>query len=229
MIQETYDAAGVLQAQQSAPFAQTFVVRRATGARWLNVRCCRPGRELTPPGIVASGRGPSDAQFRRGHLRPRDPRLDLGERRVPRGRGVVAERREAAVVGRAEAAGSMKRAASSTRSRTSSGVSIRGSSGSVTPTNMRRSPTACWPRIPSTRSRSCSLESWTIERVHVQAEEAGQQGRVVDVGAVGRVLVAAGAGVDAHLRPLVLREPAEDPVVQVDEGVQQAAGRIELE
>jgi Na+-translocating ferredoxin:NAD+ oxidoreductase RnfD subunit len=37
VIQETYDAAGVLQSQQSAPFAQTFVLRRATGGRWLNV------------------------------------------------------------------------------------------------------------------------------------------------------------------------------------------------
>ncbi len=37
VVQETYDAAGVLQSQRSAPFAQTFVVRRATGGRWLNV------------------------------------------------------------------------------------------------------------------------------------------------------------------------------------------------
>lgn len=37
VVQETYDAAGVLQGQQSSPFAQTFVVRRATGGRWLNV------------------------------------------------------------------------------------------------------------------------------------------------------------------------------------------------
>ena len=37
MIQETYDAAGSLQARQSSPFALTFAMRRATGARWLNV------------------------------------------------------------------------------------------------------------------------------------------------------------------------------------------------
>ena len=37
MTQETYDAAGALQAQQTSPLAQTFVMRRATGARWLNV------------------------------------------------------------------------------------------------------------------------------------------------------------------------------------------------
>ncbi len=34
---ETYDAAGALQSRTSAPFAQTFAVRRATGGRWLNV------------------------------------------------------------------------------------------------------------------------------------------------------------------------------------------------
>jgi hypothetical protein len=37
MIQETYDAAGNLLSRQSSPFAQTFAMRRATGARWLNV------------------------------------------------------------------------------------------------------------------------------------------------------------------------------------------------
>jgi hypothetical protein len=34
---ETYDAAGALLSRESVPFAQTFAVRRATGARWLNV------------------------------------------------------------------------------------------------------------------------------------------------------------------------------------------------
>ena len=34
---ETYDAAGHLRSRVSSPFSTTFVVRRATGARWLNV------------------------------------------------------------------------------------------------------------------------------------------------------------------------------------------------
>ncbi|MGB8860917.1 MAG: hypothetical protein WCC60_16775 [Ilumatobacteraceae bacterium] len=34
---ETYDAAGHLQSHTSSPLAATFVLRRATGARWLNV------------------------------------------------------------------------------------------------------------------------------------------------------------------------------------------------
>ncbi len=37
MTQETYDAAGDIQARQSSPFALTFVMRQATGARWLTV------------------------------------------------------------------------------------------------------------------------------------------------------------------------------------------------
>jgi Na+-translocating ferredoxin:NAD+ oxidoreductase RnfD subunit len=34
---ETYDLSGKLVSSQSSPFAQTFAIRRATGARWLNV------------------------------------------------------------------------------------------------------------------------------------------------------------------------------------------------
>jgi hypothetical protein len=34
---DTYDASGRLQSSDSSPFATTFVLRRATGARWLNV------------------------------------------------------------------------------------------------------------------------------------------------------------------------------------------------
>ncbi|HEX7472624.1 MAG TPA: hypothetical protein VF323_06050 [Candidatus Limnocylindrales bacterium] len=37
VIEETYDAAGHLQGQRTSPFALTFVMRRATGGRWLNV------------------------------------------------------------------------------------------------------------------------------------------------------------------------------------------------
>ena len=36
-VEETYDAAGALQSQTTSPFEQTFVMRRATGDRWLNV------------------------------------------------------------------------------------------------------------------------------------------------------------------------------------------------
>ena len=37
MVEETYDGGGKLTSRDSKPFALTFVVRRATGARWLNV------------------------------------------------------------------------------------------------------------------------------------------------------------------------------------------------
>ncbi len=39
---ETYDAAGHLQTRVSSPFAKTFAMRRATGARWLNVAVLPP-------------------------------------------------------------------------------------------------------------------------------------------------------------------------------------------
>jgi hypothetical protein len=54
---------------------------------------------------------------------PSTPRTDLREGGVARGRHVVAERREAAVVGGAQCATGMNSAASSTRSRTCSAVS----------------------------------------------------------------------------------------------------------
>jgi hypothetical protein len=43
MTEETYDAVGSLEAQRSSTFALTFVMRRATGARWLNVAVLPPG------------------------------------------------------------------------------------------------------------------------------------------------------------------------------------------
>ena len=40
---ETYDAAGALEASAASPFATTFVMRRATGDRWLTVAELPPG------------------------------------------------------------------------------------------------------------------------------------------------------------------------------------------
>jgi len=40
---ETYDSAGKLVSTQSAQFASTFAIRRATGGRWLNVAVLPPG------------------------------------------------------------------------------------------------------------------------------------------------------------------------------------------
>ena len=45
MTEETYDAGGQLQERTSAPFATTFVMRRATGDRWLNVAVLPLNRE----------------------------------------------------------------------------------------------------------------------------------------------------------------------------------------
>ncbi len=43
LTQETYDATGTLLSRTSAPFASKFVLRRATGGRWLNVAVLPPG------------------------------------------------------------------------------------------------------------------------------------------------------------------------------------------
>jgi hypothetical protein len=37
VIEERYDASGTLQSREASPFALTFAMRRATGARWLIV------------------------------------------------------------------------------------------------------------------------------------------------------------------------------------------------
>ena len=67
------------------------------------------------------------------------------------------------------------------------------------------------------------------ERPGVVVEERRQQARVVDVGAVRRVVVAARAGMHADALPLLVGEAVEHGVVQVDEAPQQSARRIELE
>jgi hypothetical protein len=43
VIEETYDAAGVLKAQRTSPFALTFVMRRATGGAGSTWACCHLG------------------------------------------------------------------------------------------------------------------------------------------------------------------------------------------
>ncbi len=40
--EETYDKGGALQSRTTSPFALTFVIRRATGGRWLNVAVLPP-------------------------------------------------------------------------------------------------------------------------------------------------------------------------------------------
>jgi hypothetical protein len=41
--EETYDASGALKDSRTSPFATTFVLRRATGDRWLTVAELPPG------------------------------------------------------------------------------------------------------------------------------------------------------------------------------------------
>ena len=68
-----------------------------------------------------------------------------------------------------------------------------------------------------------------VEVPDLQLEQAGQQLGVIDVPAVGRVAVAAGAGVHADALAVLGGEPRQGQVVQVDEAVQQVAGRVDLD
>ena len=67
-----------------------------------------------------------------------------------------------------------------------------------------------------------------VEVAAVQVEELGSSAGVVDVGAVGRVLVAARAGVHADTARSAA-EPVQHVIVQVDEIVEQPAAGVELE
>ena len=67
-----------------------------------------------------------------------------------------------------------------------------------------------------------------VEVPRLQLEQAGQQLVVVDVRAVGRVAVAARAGMHADAPALLGREPGQRQVVQVDEAVEQMPGRVDL-
>ena len=68
-----------------------------------------------------------------------------------------------------------------------------------------------------------------VEGASIQAEQAGQQCGVVDVGAVGGVLVAARAGMHADPLALLGGELLKHLVVQIDERTQQLPGRVELD
>lgn len=68
-----------------------------------------------------------------------------------------------------------------------------------------------------------------VEAAYVQLEEVGQQEGVVDVGAVGGIVVGAGADVNADVEALLWGEAIEDLVVECDETAQEASRGIELE
>ena len=67
-----------------------------------------------------------------------------------------------------------------------------------------------------------------VEVAHLELEQRRQQLGVVDIRAVGGVLVASGARVDADPFAFLPREAVQDAVDQVDERPQELLGRIEL-
>ena len=94
----------------------------------------------------------------------------------------------------------MYSAASSTRSRTSSGVSTRGSIGATTPTKTRWSGFRCCADDLQHAAPVRLAGQRDVEVADLELEQARQQLGVVDVGAVGRVAVAARTGVHADAR-----------------------------
>jgi hypothetical protein len=68
-----------------------------------------------------------------------------------------------------------------------------------------------------------------IEAADIQMEQIGQQAGVVDVGAMSGIAVAARANMDTDAVTVGYAEAVEDLVVEVDEGAQETAGRIEFE
>ena len=115
----------------------------------------------------------------------------------------------------------MYSAASSTRSRTSSALSMRGSIGEITPTKMRWSGLAVVADDSQHAHRIGLAAEGDVEVGHIELEQAGQELGVVDVGAVRRVAVAAGAGVDADPLAFLGREARQREIVEIDEAAQQ--------
>ena len=67
-----------------------------------------------------------------------------------------------------------------------------------------------------------------VEVPHLQLEQARQQLRIVDIGTVRRIAIAARTGVHAEPVPIFDGEPRQRQVVQVDEAVQQLPRRVDL-
>src|SRR5450432_3288625 len=68
-----------------------------------------------------------------------------------------------------------------------------------------------------------------IESADLQAKQFGQETRVVHVGAMRGVMIAAGASMHPNPLALSIRESVENAVVQVDKCFQHSAGGIKLQ
>src|ERR1700685_3165388 len=62
-----------------------------------------------------------------------------------------------------------------------------------------------------------------------ELKQARQELRIIDVPAVRRVAIAAGAGMNADALSLLDGKPRQREVVQLDEIVQEIAGRVDLD
>ena len=191
--------------------ADQLLLRRAGAPRGCSARSAarRSAAAVFLVVVVPSTPPPSTSRRERG---AEHARADLRERRVAasstcRRRTARTRSRRSCRVARA----GCTRAASRTRSRTSSGVSMRGSIGAIDADEdalIRLQVLA--DDLQDARAVPLAGQR-DVEIADLQLEQAGQQLGVVDVGAVRRVAVAAGAGVHADALRAPRRRSAPAP------------------
>lgn len=144
-------------------------------------------------------------------------------------RGVVPEGREAAVVGRAEPAerdvlGRLQHAVANLFRRLDVRVDR------IRDTDEDLLVGLCVLSDRRQRLRTIAFtRQLDIETSDLELEQRRQEVRVVDVGAVRRVLVSPRAGMHADALTFLGREPLEHRVVECDEVMEDLTGRIQLE
>src|SRR4029453_10764023 len=144
------------------------------------------------------------------------------------GRGVVGERREAAVVGRAELVERddlcrLQDACANRVYRLDARVDRIRDAHEYT---LRR-PEERLDEIQHARTIALARQL-NIEVADPQLEQARKELRVVDVRAVRRIAVATRTRVHAETPPLIVVEAVKYPIVERDEGAQQSEARVEL-
>ena len=170
------------------------------------------------------------SEYCRGERGARHARPDLCERRVA-GRGsVVAERREAAIVRRAQL---LRPGYTGRLPGPGPGLLPQSRCAGRSVRRRRRRPDGlafmCRRMIFRMRIAVPFARESDVEIPDHQLEEAGQQIGVIDLPAVGRVAVGAGAGVHADPLAVLGGEPRQRQVVQVYEAVQEVPGRVDLD
>ena len=168
------------------------------------------------------------AELGLGELRALDPGPDLGERGLARGRDIVAERGEAAIVGAAEPLRTQM------LSRFQNALahllgSLDARVDGIGDADIDRLPGPPFARDDVQRPRAVRLARHLHEEAPgIDGEQVRQQLGIVDIGGMRRILVAAGAGMHPDAGALGVGEARQHRVVEGHEIPQQSARRVEL-